>query len=750
VSATLASEVVGSSSFKQRRSLPTLFLMIDSFATGGSEHQFAAFTRELDRRQFAVQVGCIQKRGDLLAGFEEAVEFPLGGNLYGPASWRTRIRLAQYLRHNRVSIAHAYDFYTNVALLPVARLARVPVVIGSQRQLGDLLGSARFNAQLLAFQFCDRVVSNSRASARVLADHGIPERKLIVIGNGLSEEVFAPAAAALPKQSGVLRVGMIARMNSPAKNHALFLEAAARLAPRLPNVEFVLIGDGPLLSGLEQQVPRLRLDGRVLFLGNRHDIPQVLASLDLSVLPSTSESLSNAILESMAAGVPVVASDVGGNPELLRDGRGMLVKAGAIEALERAMESALLSPNWRQEASNRARRFAWENFRLADVTRRYEELYEELLEQKSWQPIQTVTRTPGLRTRVAIVAASPRYIGGQSVQAELLEKSWSGDPNVEARFVAIDPSFPNWLRWAEKVPGLRTLIRFPFYLNDLWQAFENADIAHIFSASYSSFLIAPLPAWLVARLRGSKTVLHYHSGEARDHLCRSVVARSLLGRIDKIVVPSKFLVEVFGEFGLHANAIPNIVDLPQFRYRRRTPLRPHLICTRGFHPYYGIDVVVRAFAEVQKHYPEAQLDLLGVGQREDQVRDLVRELKLANVRFTGVVLHDKIAGYYDQADIFINASRLDNMPVSILEAYAAGLPVVSTAPEGMCYMVEDGKTGLLCNVGDSRGLAESVVRLLRDAQLASSLTANALQKCKQYEWRVVRRQWLSIYDSLLG
>jgi glycosyltransferase involved in cell wall biosynthesis len=723
--------------------------MTDSFSTGGSERQFAALGRQLNPSRFQIQFGCIQKSGEFLNRPEEAVEFPLGGNLYGPPSWRTRLRLARHLRRGRISIAHAFDFYTNVALLPVARLARVPVVIGSHRQLGNLLGLAKFNAQLFAFQFCDRILCNSRAAAHVLIDHGIPERKLVVIGNGLPEEAFAMAEPALPRSLGVVRVGMIARMNTPAKNHALFLEAAARVASRIPNVDFVLVGDGPLRVDLEGQVSRLGLDGRVLFLGDRQDISAVLASLDLSVLPSTSESLSNAILESMAAGVPVVATAVGGNPELLGDGRGMLVKLQDCDALTRSIEFALLNPGWRRETSNRAQSFASENFRLADVSRQYEELYEELLEEKNWRATQVPTRKSESCTRVAIVAASPRYVGGQSVQAELLQRCWLDDPQVEASFVAIDPSLPSWLRWAEGIPGLRTVLRLPLYLRDLWRAFESADVAHIFSASYSSFLVAPVPAWIVARARGAKVLIHYHSGEARDHLCRSSAARFVLNRVDKVVVPSKFLMDVFRDFGLPTKVVPNVINLSEFRFRQRTPLRPRLICTRGFHPYYCVEMIVRAFADVQRQYPEAQLDLLGAGQTEADVRDLVRELKLANVRFAGVVSREEISHYYDQAHIFINASRLDNMPVSILEAYAAGLPVVSTAPEGMGFVVEDGKTGLLCDVGDSRALATNVLRLLRDGRLASSLISNALQKCREYDWRVVREQWLAVYESLL-
>ena len=349
---------------------------------------------------------------------------------------------------------------------------------------------------------------------------------------------------------------------------------------------------------------------------------------------------------------------------------------------------------------------------------------------------------------MAIVAASLKYVGGQSVQADLLIRNWRGDSRVEAFLVPIDPDPPGWFAWSYQIPGLRTLVRQPLYLWELWKGLGRADIAHIFSASYWAFDMAVVPAWLVARMRGKKTLVHYHSGEAKDHLQRFRTAKPVLQKQDALVVPSGFLVDVFREFDLKAVAIPNIVDLSQFRFRERKPLRPHLVCTRGFHSYYCVDVVVRAFAEVVKQYPDARLDLVGKGPLEGEVRQLVADLKLTGVNFTGVASRGEIGRYYEQADIFINASRLDNMPVSILEAYAAGTPVVTTAPDGMRYVVEDGRTGLLSPVGDYVALAGNVLRLLREPEMAAQMAHDAVQQSKRYEWNVVRQEWLDVYEGL--
>ena len=176
-----------------------VFLMSNSLETGGSERQFAALAHSLDRERFDVRLGCITREGPFLAGLDDVAEFELGGNLYGVQSMRTRGRLVRHLRGNRIAIAHAFDFYTNLTLIPAARWARLPVVIGSQRQLGDLLTWKQERAQAAVLLWCDAVVCNSHAAARRLAELGLKESRLMVIENGLPPESFVETAPAFPR-----------------------------------------------------------------------------------------------------------------------------------------------------------------------------------------------------------------------------------------------------------------------------------------------------------------------------------------------------------------------------------------------------------------------------------------------------------------------------------------------------------------------------------------------------------------------
>jgi len=361
----------------------SLFLMINSFETGGSERQFAVLAQNLNPEKFQLHLGCIQRGGRFADGFGPVPEFGLGGSLFGWKSLRTRLRLRQHLRRNHVQVAHAFDFYTNLTLIPAARLARVPVVIGSHRQIGDLMTSAQFRTQAVAFRWCDAVVCNSHAAAeRLAAASGLSRDKLVVIGNALAAEVFVPAVPALPRRAGVVRVGMVARMNARYKNHSGFLRIAVRIRTAMPEVEFLLAGDGPLRQELEREAQDLGLAGSVLFLGDCRDIAAVHASMDLAVLTSDSESLSNVILEAMAAGLPVVAYRGGGNPELINEQRGALAVAGNEGEFADAVLRLLRQPALREQLGRNARQFAEENFGLERVRNRYQQLYETLLQKK--------------------------------------------------------------------------------------------------------------------------------------------------------------------------------------------------------------------------------------------------------------------------------------------------------------------------------------------------------------------------------
>jgi glycosyltransferase involved in cell wall biosynthesis len=352
--------------------------------------------------------------------------------------------------------------------------------------------------------------------------------------------------------------------------------------------------------------------------------------------------------------------------------------------------------------------------------------------------------------RVAIVAASLRILGGQAVQARRMLDGWQDDPGVQAWLVPVNPVPPRPFDALLGVKFLRTLATQIWYWPLLVRELRRADVVHVFSASYTSFLLAPLPAILVAKMLGRPVVLNYHSGEAPDHLGRSALARRVLKSwVDVNAVPSPFLRDVLASFDIPAHAVANTIDLRQFRYRVRDPLRPRLLSTRNFEPLYNVACVLRAFARIQARWPEASLTLVGAGTQEPALRALAEALTLRHVTFTGRVAPADIARYYDDADIYVQTPSIDNMPLSVLEAFASGMPVVSTRVGGVPTILTDGVHGLLAPDDDAATVAAQVMRLLEDPGYARRLAAAAHQSCAAYAWPVVREGWLAVYRAAL-
>src|SRR6266550_6071254 len=268
---------------------------------------------------------------------------------------------------------------------------------------------------------------------------------------------------------------------------------------------------------------------------------------------------------------------------------------------------------------------------------------------------------PPSPVKVAIVVASLRILGGQAVQAQRLLDGWRGDPGVDAWIVPIDPVPPAPFDRLLRIKYVRTLVTQLWYWPLLVRELRKADVVHAFSASYSSFLLAPLPAVIVARLLGKPIVLNYHSGEAPDHLRRSVIARRVMRHwVDLNVVPSPFLRDVLATFGIEADVVSNTIDLRQFACRTRDPLRPRLICTRNLEPLYNVTCVLRAFARIQPRYPDATLILVGGGSQETALRTQAADLRLTGVTFAGRVPPSEIQRYYADADISVQAPSIDN------------------------------------------------------------------------------------------
>lgn len=351
--------------------------------------------------------------------------------------------------------------------------------------------------------------------------------------------------------------------------------------------------------------------------------------------------------------------------------------------------------------------------------------------------------------KVGIVVASIDILGGQAIQALRLMEGLSHEPGIEAELVPINPRLPGALRLLQRIKYVRTIVTSIAYVATLLIRLPRFDVVHVFSASYFSFLLAPAPAILIARLYGKPVLLNYHSGEAEDHLRRwPRTALPMIKLVDRIVVPSDYLVAVFAKFGIHAERVVNTVDLSRFRFRERRVLKPVLLSNRNLESHYNVECTIRAFALVRSRISDARLIVAGDGSQRRKLCELAAHLRIANIEFAGAVAPEKMPELYGRADIFVNASNVDNQPLSIIEAFASGVPVVTTNAGGIPDMVTDGETGLMAGRGDHEALADRVIRLLSDKELASHIATRAREECGRYTWSAVSGNWLRLYREL--
>lgn len=371
-----------------------VFFLVDSLNVGGTETQAVELALRLPVSEYEIMMGCLRAEGPLLEKLRGSAvkvrEFHPSGGLDSAAGLYEVIRLARYLRREKFDVVHTHDLWSNLMGVPAARLAGVPAIVSSRRDLAHFewyQGKRRH--WLRRIQNLSGVVLANATPIRdaLISEDGFAPEKLRVIHNGVDTEKFQRAqrdrARLFPDVGNEILVVLVGNMHSDVKGHPWLIAAAPTVVREFPEVRFVFAGDGESRPTFAAQVAQLGLEGKFKFLGRRSDIPEILASCDLAVLPSRAEGLPNAVLEYMAAGLPTIASRVGGVAELVQDGvTGLLVPAEDANALAGALLQFLRDPEQARQIASNGQRFAVENFSFERLIREIDELYAELLERR--------------------------------------------------------------------------------------------------------------------------------------------------------------------------------------------------------------------------------------------------------------------------------------------------------------------------------------------------------------------------------
>lgn len=353
------------------RPLP-IVIAIQSFHPGGTERQMIELARRLDRSRWEVHVACFSTDGawrDQLAS-TPVTDFPIAGFLRRSTLQQAR-RFSEWCRERSIALVHTSDFYTNTFFLPAAAFAGVPARIGSRREIVADKRAAQLAVQRLAYSAAHLIVANAKAGATRLRREGVSPRRIAVVPNGLDVERFTEVRPMRPLR----RIAMVANLR-PRKGQDVMLAAMPRILARHPKVHLSLIGDGPMRGALVHQVRGMGIAHAVSFAGHAENVAKALADADIFALPSYSEAFPNALLEAMAAGLPAVATSVGGVPEVLEDGRtGLSVPPGNPAALADALLRLLDAPDLARTLGAAAQAAARERFSFERMVAAFEHLY---------------------------------------------------------------------------------------------------------------------------------------------------------------------------------------------------------------------------------------------------------------------------------------------------------------------------------------------------------------------------------------
>jgi glycosyltransferase involved in cell wall biosynthesis len=363
----------------------TVVHVVTSFGIGGTERQLVALLRGLDRSRWTPRIICFRKTGGFLKDVRqlgvEPTTLALARSLVRPQTALAIGRLAAWMSEQTPALVHCHDLYAVLLGVPAARLAGAPV-LASRRDLGHHVTALQRPMLRLALRSATMVLANAATVASQLEhDEGVPAQRLAIVPNGLDVAAFDAAArvpADLEPFAGPTLV-TVARMTYPAKGHDDLLHAVALVRAQVPALRVLLVGDGPREHELRRLASVLGLDDVVRFLGRRDDVPALLARADLVCHPSRMEGLPNAVMEAMAAARPIVATAVGGTPELVQDGvHGLLVRPEEPEELAQGILTLLADPARGARMGRAARARIESSYGLEALVARVERLYLQI------------------------------------------------------------------------------------------------------------------------------------------------------------------------------------------------------------------------------------------------------------------------------------------------------------------------------------------------------------------------------------
>ena len=741
--------------------------VVPDLGVGGAERHATTLMSRLDRSRFDPSVVCIGRRGELFPALEEAGVPAVALGRTKREAFKSLVELVREFRRTSPDVVIVRGFNAELLGRVAAMVARVPHVIVWVHNCDDI--EARGGLRRLSDRALEPVTRAyfgvaRRQAAYMIDGLGFPEHKIRIIHNGVDPAPYASADRGLRPGFGFhddhLVVGIVAALR-PEKDHETFLRAAGLVVREVPEARFLVVGGGARREALEKLADRLGLADRVVFTGAREDVSAVLGAIDIFVLSSfTVECFPMSLLEAMASSRPAVCTAVGGVPEMVDDGvTGYLVPPKAPDALAERILDLMRSPHRCAEMGDAARTRVLSEFTLDRSVKEAERQLEEVARSRRHRVPRPV--------QLAVVL-DETYVGG--VELLMLNLFRSLDPAVvKPRLICLRAGGPLAEEFRAAGFDVEVLDRtgafdvrtLPRLVRSLRRRRTDAVlVTHHHRAALALGRLAArlagvrvnlvaahdmdltsvgkrcLPKWAVATLWESSALVLL-SARQGEYLHREEgVAVRPWSRTREVVIPN----------GITLAPVPTRHQ--RDRARSLLGLQPEdfvvgivaRLSTQKAH-----QVLFEAVARLQRSVPRVRLVVVGGGEREVELKELAARLELQDrVQFTGI--RRDVTTLLPAFDVSCLSSVHEGVPITIIEAMAAGLPVAATDCGSLRDMVTDGEEGFIVPVGDSAALATCLARLADDPALREQMGKAARLKAEA-TYRI--EQTAHGYESLL-
>lgn len=734
-------------------------LLTDCFGDtqAGAEKQIFELAKGLNKEDYIVTIASLESIGKAPRELVESVGcqlrlFPVR-RIYGISGIRQGINFFNFLKREKVSIVQTYHFGSDIWGTFIAHLAGVKVIISNRRDMGFWRRNHHIKAYHWVNQWVTKIVVNAQSIRNYVKEtEDIPRRDIEVIYNGV-ELPEGPTDAVKRSELSVkdtdFLIMHVANLK-PVKGHRYLLEALKDIIKKCPNVLLLLIGEDTTKGEIAQLAKKMNVENHVRFLGKRTDVRRLLPLADICVLPSLSEGMSNAILEYMAAGKAVVATRVGGTPEIVDDNvTGILVEKENSAQIRDAILRLIQNPVLRQSMGEAGRKKAYDLFSMPGMVKRYEDFFQSVLPREF---------------KVMHFISSGGFFGAENVLINLVSNM---DKNVYHPIVAAiqDGRNPN-LQVAERARELKIPVkvfqskgRMDF---DTVSKLRRCLIAHkidvLHTHNYKSDIIGALAVKnlnvkLISTAHGftdvNRKVSSYEKLDRwflKKYFHRIVVvAQSVLKELDsnkKIVIRNGIDVNKFKKSKDYAQETRSKLGIAPTEIVIGTVGRLSLEKNQKF--------LIDTAAKLLPQFPHLKVIIIGNGPEEESLKKHVRSLGIdKNIIFTGLIKN--VVPYYRAFDIFTLTSLTEGVPMTVLEAMAAQTPVVATRVGGIPQIIAHGQTGMLVDSNNVNALASCFSALIPNEALRRQL-ADAAEKFVQDEYSIERmtNAYSQVYQEALA